>query len=253
MNIALGALIITILLLPGAVVLRAYYTSFRDKEKDLHVPFSELLFRGLIISFLAHFIALSLLKFLGINADFQLLYRITTGDKFTLNNESFSQSFIQFGAYNIFLVSLLILLTKAFKRIVLHNNLDLRYYGLQSSNFWFMIFSARYLDSSSRRSRERTDLIWIDILARGDIVYSGFLYDFEYSAGKDELLTITLKNALKRTYRKSEEEAQKPVEADVRPHPLKLDKPRAIQGDAFLIMAKDIVNINLTYISLSGV
>jgi hypothetical protein len=90
-------------------------------------------------------------------------------------------------------------------------------------------------------------LIWVDILATGKIVYSGFVFDFEYSGSKDQLETITLKNALKRTYLKPEEsETKEPI------NQLKLETPRPIQGDAFLILAKDIININLSYLKVEG-
>jgi hypothetical protein len=256
MNIALGALIITILLLPGAVILKAYYTSFSSKDKELHIPFAELLFRGLAFSFLVHLAAIWLMNCAAIDVDYKLLYQITIADKFDLDNERFTTSFLQFGLYNLLLTIILHFGTKLTKKIILDRNLDLRFHGLRSANFWYLIFSARYLEFKRTGARDLTDLIWVDVMVSRDMVYSGFIIDFEYSSSKDELETITLTNASKRTYRKLEnlQVISKGVSsqslAPLTHHPLKLDTPRQIQGDAFVILAKDILNINLYYVEL---
>jgi hypothetical protein len=256
MNIALGALIITILLLPGAVVQRAYYTSFRQKDKELHVSFSELLFRGLIISFFVHTVGLSLLKWIGnFRFNFDLFYKIIIADKFTIDNTDFTNAFIGFGYYNIGLYTLLYFITKFFRRIVLDNNLDIKIHSLRTANYWFLIFSARYLEANKKGRKQQTDVLWVDVMVADSMVYSGYLYDFEYSPSKDELETLTLMYASKRTYKKWDQlslsKPEQPLRAATpQPHPLKLDAPRPIQGDAFVILAKEIININVYYINI---
>jgi hypothetical protein len=254
MNIALGALIITILLLPGAITLRAYYNSFTEKDTELHIPFSELLFRGLLLSLLIHTVSILLMHLAGLNVDYKLLYQITIADKFGIQNIDFTRSFLQFGLYNITLIVVLYSGTKVAKRIIVDNNWDITFHSLRTSNFWFLIFSGRYLDANKKGRRKNTDIIWVDVMVPEQMVYSGYLFDFEYSPGKDKLETITLKNASKRTYRKSlTDEDRKEADNKEQNHPLKLDKPRPIQGDAFVILAEEILNLNLYYLNIEEI
>jgi hypothetical protein len=248
MNIALGALIITILLLPGAFILKAYYSSFKEKDKELYVPFAELLFRGFIWSLICHFVAILVILLFGIDVDYNLLYKITIGDKFSINNTEFRTSFLQFCFYNIVLLSLAACITKIIRLLIVRKNLDLLFHGLRLSNFWFYTFSARTLERSRTGEYETTDLLYVDILSKKDIVYSGFLFDFEYSPSKDKMETLTLKNATKRTYIKVEDLKN----GEEKPHKLKHSEPRLINGDSFILLWEDVVNINIYYINVKG-
>lgn len=256
MNIALGALILTILLLPGAVIQRAYYSSFQEKDKDLYIPFTELLFRGLVLSFVAHLVSITLLTRFGIHFNYTTFYQLIIADKIALQSDAFNKSFIQFGWFYTALLVFLYLLTKGIRRLVINNNWDIKYEAFKIANYWFLIFSARYLDANKKGRKKKTDLIWADIMVEDNIVYSGYLFDFEYSPVRDQLETITLKNAAKRTYKKAIEEisaaavGNENTKVNSERHPLKLDVPRRIQGDAFVILAKDILNINLYYLSV---
>lgn len=251
MNIALGALIITILLLPGAFILKAYYSSFKEKDKELYVPFAELLFRGLIFSFFSHFTMIGLMNIVGVGVDYSLLYRIAIGEKFSLSNKDFAKSFLQFSFYNLFLLTAVTFITKWIKRLFIRNNYDLIYHGLRTSNFWFYTFSARTLERSRVGEYDETDLLYVDILSKKDIVYSGFLYDFEYSPSKDKMETITLRSATKRTYQKKGKETNETKNKDEeKQHELKHSEPRLINGDAFIMLWEDVVNINIYYIKV---
>jgi hypothetical protein len=240
MNIALGALIISILLLPGAVWLRAWYTSFKKKDKELHVPFSELLVRGLVYSIFVHGLAISLVRAFGNSVDFNLMYHLITGGKIAIDNGRFTTSFLQFFLYNAFVLSAVYFIVKGIKKVLIGNNYDIEYHGFRTSNYWYLIFSARYLDANRTGGRENTDLLFVDVMVSPEIVYSGFLYDFEYSPSKDELELLIISNALKRTNIKQEDGSYKLSEAS------------SIQGDAFLIPAKQIQNLNIYYLSVSG-
>lgn len=242
MNFALSALVISLLLLPGAFVLTAYYTSFREKKTNLHISFSELLFRGLAFSFFIHGLSVWVLNLYGTSVDFKLLYDVIAGKDLPTSSNDLSHSFLQFTFYTIFLASLFFSITKVFKWIVVKYNYDIYWHSLRTSNYWFLIFSGRYLESRIKGSMTVTDILFLDILAPGNIVYSGYLFDFNYSPHKDVLENIILKNAVKRTYVKS---------ADGN-HELTLTQPKTIPGDALVIPTKDIININIYYVNLGG-
>jgi hypothetical protein len=112
MNIALGALIITVLLLPGSAILKAYYTSLRAKDRDIHIPFAEILFRGLIYSFITHISAICIIGLFGYRVDFRFLYKLIIGDKITIDNIRFTNYILQFGTYNLVLFAFLFATTK---------------------------------------------------------------------------------------------------------------------------------------------
>jgi len=242
MNIALSALIISILLLPGAVVLTAYYTSIREKSSSyLNLSFSDLLFKGLIISFIIHCSSVCTIRSFGYQVNFQLLYDIIiANNKMSLSSAEFTRYVLEFCFYIIALILVFFVLTKLVKRFVLSKNLDMKYNFLRASNYWFLVFSARYLDKRIKGKKADTDLIYVDILATKDIIYSGFLFDFHYDPEKGELQYLVLKTAAKRTYIKTEGEE----------HKLKLGEESFINGDAFLIPAKEVININVYYIQL---
>lgn len=244
MNIALSALIISILLLPGTIVLTSYYTSLREKSSSyLNLSFSELLLKGLIISFVIHCCAICVLRMFNYEINFQLLYDvIIANNKVSLSSTKFTDYVLDFCFYILTLLALFFVLTKLFKRIALNNNWDIEYNFLRATNYWFLVFSGRYLDKRLKGKRNETDLVYVDILATKDIIYSGFLFDFNYSPEKGELQYLVLKSAAKRTY----------IKKDGEEHKLELAEPNFISGDAFLIPSKDIVNINLYYVNLEG-
>lgn len=65
-------------------------------------------------------------------------------------------------------------------------------------NYWFIIFSGRYLETAGiPGDEEDADLIYMDLLCDNEIMYSGILTDFNYSPHKDELENIILENVKK--------------------------------------------------------
>lgn len=87
MNFALGAIIIIIILTPGAVFHRAYFSSFEEKQASIHIPISDLLLRGMILSIIVHLICLKGLYLFGVTFDFKLIYQIISGASIEFNNK----------------------------------------------------------------------------------------------------------------------------------------------------------------------
>lgn len=241
MNIALTAIIIIILLLPGASVLKAYYTSIKEKKSVIYIPFTDLLFRGLIVSFIIHSCAICVIRAFGLQIDFMLLYNLLISKQIVFGNEQFTNSVLNFFFYNFILVLISFFSAKYFKYVIQKNNIDLNYYSFRNTNHWFQVFSARYLESTGvQGEREKTDLLYLDILADGDIIYSGFLIDFNYSPEKDKLENIVLVNARKRGFHLSTDHN----------NPILTGRPADIPGDVLLIPAEKIININIYYMNI---
>jgi hypothetical protein len=234
MDFALGAILLIILLLPGVAIQNSYYSSLRQKQAGLNIPFSELLLRGLVFSLFLHTCGLYLVNHIfGVNIS--ILYDAIEGKELNISNGNLSHLLEQFGVYNLSMCSIVWLLTKQLKHKIRENNLDMNFGFLQNSNYWFNIFSARYLETANIDGRQSdTDLILLDARVKGNIIYSGILYDFNYSQTKDELENIVLKSTVKRIYDHKEDNSN----------------PIAIPGVVFIIPNSEIININVHYLNV---
>lgn len=243
MSFALSAIIIIILLLPGAVALKAYYTSLKEKVSTIHVPLNELLLNGLIISFITHASAVCVIRMFGYNIRFDFLYNMIVGDSkkpFSFNNKEFTTYFLEFCLYMSVLIISVWLSVKILRRIVRKDNYDLKYPILANTNYWFHIFNARYLEEKNiQGTQQNTDIIWVDALIENEIIYSGFLIDFNYSAQKDALENIVLRDAVKIICNHTTD--------GVMNNNITSD-PHIIPGDIFVLPMTKMVNINLYYI-----
>ncbi len=243
MNLALSAIILIILLLPGVVAIRAYYTSFTDKASGIAVPFSDLLFKGILISIFLHAIAISVIHLCNSTFSFNLLFEILAGKDIYASDSYLSGYFIEFIWYNILISLIAWFMAKGFKSWVRRRNFDINFFSLKNTNYWFYVFSGRYLDTKGVQGTEaETDLIVLDVLTNSNIIYSGILLDFNYSPLKDELQNIILGAACKRSFEKEGKDEHSEHSTGI---------PALIPGDVFIIPMSKVVNININYISIS--
>lgn len=118
-------------------------------------------------------------------------------------------------------------LAKGFKNFVARYNYDTNFYSLRNINYWFYVFSGRYLEGEGVQGTQAgTDLIILDVLTNSNIIYSGILLDFNYSPERDELENVILDSTYKRNFEKNKEEENPEHSTDV---------PTLIPGDAFVI------------------
>ncbi|HSN07706.1 MAG TPA: hypothetical protein VLS85_01650 [Hanamia sp.] len=243
MNIVLSAIILIILLLPGVVAIRAYYTSFTDKESGIAIPFNDLLIKGILISIFLHAIAIGIIYLLNFTISFNLVYDILSGKDIYASDSYLSSYFFEFIWYNILISLLAWFMAKGFKSWVRRRNFDINFFSLKNTNYWYYVFSGRYLDTKGVQGTEaETDLIVLDILTNSNIIYSGILLDFNYSPLKDELQNIVLGSAYKRSFEKEDKNENSGQSTGI---------PTLIPGDVFIIPMSKIVNININYISIS--
>lgn len=248
MNFLLSALIIIVILLPGATILKAYYTSFIEKKSSFELPTSELFIKGLAWSFLIHTIAICTLRLFHIEVNLNFIYQIINGKDIDISNHEFGKSFRYFSLYTFTLIVIAWGITKQFKKFIRSRNYDINVHSLRNTNYWYHIFSARYLEGAYIPGRQiDTDIIFMDILVKCGIIYSGFLKDFNYSSHKDELENIVLQSVEKRKHDsenigkkdKSKTKNKKTIAAP------------SIPGHVFVIPMTDILNINISYINLN--
>lgn len=239
MNIALGALIIIILLLPGGAFIKGFYTSIKRKESALNLSFNDLLLSGSVISILFHIIALSIIKWFGCSPQTATVYNLIQGKETSIAQELFTTFVIQFGIYNLSLNLICFLVGKIVKFYVERKNLDIEFYSLRTTNYWYQIFSGRYLERSGVQGKaDKIDFVFVDALTDDDIIYSGFLKDFHFSKTKNELETIILREARKSVCYAHDGENGKQH---------KIGEVSTVPGDIFILPAGQIKNINVTY------
>lgn len=242
MNIAFSAIILVILLLPGTTAISAYYSSLTNKASGVHIPFNELIIKGLVISALLHSLALEILQRFGTQSLILQLYHVVSGQEMDISDVLFQNYALQFLWYNLSLILIAFILSKIFKWFVQKKNFDLKYNSLRTTSYWFHMFGGRHLeeDGNTRRMSEM-DIIYVDILTEDHFLYSGRLADFNYSPQKDELENIILANAQKRRVNGINEEKKDPG----------FTESKIIPGEVLLIRASTILNINIIYARLT--
>ena len=245
MNFALSTIIIVFLLLPGAIAIKAYYSSLRAKISNSYVPLNELLLQGILASFVIHSTAICFLRLLNKEIHFGFLYSIILGKdekNFVFTNKEFTHSFLQFSSYIIICTFISYLVVKTFKYIVHELKLDMRFNFLRNANHWFLIFNKRYIVHSNihGKLKEEIDLIIVDVFIKPDIIYSGVLIDFDYSPIKDELENLVLFLAKRRKIHNDTTSIDTP----------KVSSPIEIPGDIFVLPMKDVININVRYLKI---
>lgn len=252
MNFPVSSVVLIILLLPGVILLKAYYGHLIKKESNIHVPFAELLLRGIIFSIFIHCIALCIMHWwLKKTPLFDVLFEITFSSKASYSNEQYLIYFRQFCFYHLCVFAVTWVLTKVFKRIAEASNWTTNIASLRNAHYWYTMFSAKYLDSTGiAGTQKKTSLIYLDILTKDKWIYTGYLRDFNYNPVKDELENIVLQATFKRKFEKDAEKAQDPNEHVAGQRTPSTGDPVAIPGEYFIIKFSEVVNINVYYLVL---
>ncbi len=248
MNFALSTIIIISCLLPGAVAIKAYYSSIRSKASNSKVSFNDLLINGIFLTFIIHSSAICIIKWWFKNTiQFDLLYSLLVGknnDEFSIQNKSFTEDLLNFCLYITMCSSISFGIVKIIKYLVHKHELDKRWPILINSNHWFIIFNKEYayvIKNIKKKERKKIDWQVVDVFVAPNIIYSGILVDFNYSPEKDELENIVLTIAKKRRV------------TDLTSFENKFDvgETVSIPGEFFVISMKNVLNINVNYISIS--
>lgn len=240
MNFALSTIIIILFLLPGAIFDLSYHSALRIKQSSINIPFQDLLLKGLFWSIVIHTSGICILHFLSTNIKFAELYTIIIGKESILNNSQLNKGIVRFFSYNLIIILLSWFIAKVIKHFVFKYKLDKTYYSLRLTNYWYEIFSGRNFENVIV---EKIDWIFLDVLVKNNIVYSGILKDFNYSKYKDALENVILTSTARSILHECDD--------DNGSKHLKVGGRSIVPGDIFIIPGDQILNINVTYFKLS--
>ncbi|MCF0049296.1 hypothetical protein LXM25_04450 [Dyadobacter sp. LJ53] len=281
MNLALGALIIVLLLLPalffriGISISRLHHGDRNDFHTELvrrnlvsifsKLNFSEILFFFSIIPILLHLVSLLVLRYFW-HINIKLLLDILTSNSKgwgTTKNDELSIDVIQFLTY----VSIQSLFSACLGWVFAF--LVVKYAGriltlLIGDNIWYQLFTGMLLEEAKRAS---VDVILVDIvtsLKEGSLIYSGVLKKFDIVRESGQLSYITIEDARCRDLRKESVTVSKLETINyggsgrthtntVVSNKFDIDEgevKKISPGKYFTLQGKDILNVNVTYYNI---
>jgi hypothetical protein len=244
MNIALSSIIIFLLLLPGIVFRRFYFTEEFSKQY-FKQNFFELFVSSIIPSILIHFTLSFVASFIGYQVDLEVLGQLLTSRDYP--EEAFKNiqnNISEISTY--YLISLILgtLCGYTSKKVIRNFNFDSRKKIFRFKNSWHYIFSGEFFNFPRASfdliedSFETIDFVYIDALvesSEGTIIYDGILVDYELSSdgGLDNL---TLKDVQRRMMKDD------------------IDKKYyEIPGHIMVLPFETIINLNFSYYKLTEI
>ncbi|RFM28006.1 hypothetical protein [Deminuibacter soli] len=246
MNIALATLVLLIVLYPGFLFRRFYYTAEFSKEY-FKQTLTDLVFASILPGFIIHIIGFELFVRGRYTFDVQTLGTLLSG---TTDAGRVTGAFNGIGQHAVLIieyfagVSILAiaggLLTKQFVRRL---KLDRKFSLFRFQNEWHYVFSGEMLDFPDiPGTAENVDFKYVDVLMRSDegtVIYMGVLshYTLNKEGGIDR---IYLSDVSRRYLREDE------APATGKPDNRYYDLP----GEFFIIPYNLVLNMHITYYSL---
>ncbi len=241
MNIALAGIVILILLLPGIIFNKSYFSGEFSSQYTIK-DFFGLLTNTLIPSLIVYvIIGIPITLISGYEYDFKTLLGLLSSNKDTVENainnvELFRKEIISF---NFLMCLISLCLGHGFRSLVLNKNLDTRFPFLRFDNIWHYLITGKFI--LLRRSQiqlfkdtiQDVDITYVVALvnvAGNPYVYNGALVDYELS--KDGGLNLIYLNGAKRK--------------DIsNPESEYID----IEGHTIILKYDHIINLNLSFIA----
>lgn len=235
MNIALSAVLISILLIPPVL----FYISLYTGKYPRSIPkFS--LFEGIlasaVLSLFVHALAICIISK---EIDFSLIIKLLGGDikEISLTNAQLYDRFYGFALYNLFLCIAMVILGRIIRKILLHNDLHTNsIFNLY--NKWWYLFNGYYPQV------EKFDIVYLEAVVdthAGTMIFAGYLINFECKGG--ELDRIYLQNTTRRDFKSYSLNDQNHLSN-------KPGSPIVIPGDTFSIAYANIINLNIRFLIL---
>lgn len=248
MNIALSTVVLFILLIPGLLFRRFYYTEEFSKEYFKQTFFGTFL-SAFIPSLIFHSFWYYLAKFFGHPIDLSVIGNLLTGSN---NKEIYNAIDSSIGRIILYNGSIAVTAGLAgffFKKIIRSKKLDRTYKLFRFQNSWHYVLKGEFFDFPRASfdlidtEVEEIEFVYIDALVdtnAGTILYEGIFVDYELSA-EGGLNYITLKNTsrkfLSEVVEKPLPDKQSEIEED----------KHSINGHIVVLPFHQIKNINLSY------
>jgi len=264
MNLALGALLILILILPGIIFRIAFLKSDSLKGNVDTTILGELIFIVLAASFIHCLFTFTIEWTSHYRIRFDQIYYLIVGAKEAeaIQFGIIKSSLIVFNLYTLAACTFGVATGIGFQRLVIHYNLDNKYAFLRLSNEWERLLSGRVL---GRGYKNRLEFIQVDVVTTSgdgsDLLYCGILEKFTLNS-KVGLENIYLSSVYRRSMRDDYKSIQElttdddsaatqvlPATSPLNPMERKKLDERYYNmlGDYFMIPMKEVKNINITY------
>jgi hypothetical protein len=238
MNIALSAVVISILLIPPVIFYLSLYLGNFPRPTPKFSLFEGIL-ASAVVSLLIHTIAI---LFIPTEIRFDILIKVLGGDLKNLeniiHNSEFKKAIKDFALYNATLIVIMFLLGRGLRLILQFRDLHARNELYNLYNKWWYFFNGFHADIAD------FDLVFIDAVmdtADGTMIYSGFLVHFETKDG--QLDRIYLQDTIRREFKRH---------ADMNNTHLinEAGAPVQIPGKTFSLKYENVINLNVNFILL---
>ncbi|MBP9689681.1 MAG: hypothetical protein KBE91_08735 [Bacteroidia bacterium] len=248
MNIALATIAVFILLTPGFLFRRFYYTEEFSKEY-FKQSYLDLFFSSLLPSAVIHILGYYLIiSCSGNSIDVKVLGTVLSGtNDATLINRAFDALYDDVFKIVFYLVVLGIISAISgymVRKLIRILKLDRKFKLLRFQNDWHYVFTGEILDFPKVPGKsEEVDITYIDALVKtdeGTIIYMGLLADYVLSkdGGLDR---VYLKNVRRRFLNTLQENIE--IETP--------NKYYELPGEFFVLSYDKIINLHITYYKVS--
>jgi hypothetical protein len=248
MNIALGAVLIFILLIPP-VAFYLSYTFHKHSRGGLSFSFLDGLLASAILALLLHSFFIGLMMLFGIEVRFDLLLKLVGGDLHdldsTVSNRILGHSLLKFAGYNLFMLAIMIIGGRKLHQLSVKKKWHIKNDLFRIYNNWWYLFNGYHLEEEEYVQIDYDAPPVADVVVdtgSGTIIYSGLLTS--YVCKGEELDRIYLRSAIRRDFLLN---ARRP--ADKKPADEQHDI-KEITGDFLVIAYSQIKNLNLRFVTL---
>ena len=246
MNIAIGAFLITLLFIP-AISFRLALNNHRQLKELLGaLSITDTIWLFILVPICTHLVLLPIIFACGVTVKFDLILNIIYSNRdFHIDNKTMGWDVILFLGYVLFafaaafVVSLWIVKNKRFSEKIVAL--------LGAGNEWYELFDGKYATMNF-------DMILLNVVTstkESTLIYTGYLENYYFQTKSTELDYIVLTQVSRRDLRRhaysEQPEGMSGKTSFFANEPgVAFDLP----GDVIVIPAKEIMNINITYLQL---
>lgn len=253
MNIALGALILFLLLLPG-IVLRIAYLNGPFSKRNIQSSIVDELILSLIPALILQGRGFLFAEhWLDLDINLEVIYQLITGSTVKDYRPDFSLiegSIIRLVPYTLVLTAISIILGKFGRWFIKLIRFDIYFPSLRFYNEWYYLFSGRIKDFPKYEGSSKgiTDYPFLNVVVEykeATYIYRGILEHFILS--KEGLDRIYLSNVYRRKLQEDNCEDPKPASLD------QDSRYYFIPGEFFVIPFSQVKNLNVEYFRIEKV
>ena len=250
MNIALGALIIILLLIPAITFKFAIRSNSELRELTSTNSLADALWLLIIVPLCIHLVLLFSLELLGFEIRYDLILGLIKDESFSVgNNKDFNIDLRNFILYLIMSFTIAFFSGRLLVKLVASESYGIKPWFIRVigyRNQWCRLFNGQILGVSGEVDdmQEEIDIISIDILTEHNplpILYSGLFVNYYLKKTSNDLDVIILQSPYKRHVVQTNSPDE--ISAD------SFSEAEEIHGDYFIIPAEKIINININYYS----